>query len=222
MSDIIHGRVSLLDFKGLVACGGFSYGDVLGAGGGWAKSILFNPLARQEFADFFAREDTFSLGVCNGCQMLSGLKDIIPNAQHWPRFMRNTSEQFEARVAMVQVEDSPSILLAGMAGSRMPVVVAHGEGRAVFAQNLQNAVDAKMIALSYVDSRGIPTTDFPANPNGSPFGITGLTTTDGKVTIMMPHPERCFRTLQNSWHPADWDKDGAWLRLFSNARAWVN
>ena len=222
MSDIIHGRVSLRDFKGLVACGGFSYGDVLGAGGGWAKSILFNPLARQEFADFFAREDTFSLGVCNGCQMLSGLKDIIPNAQHWPRFMRNTSEQFEARVAMVQVEDSPSILLAGMAGSRMPVVVAHGEGRAVFSQNLQNAVDAKMIALSYVDSRGIPTTDFPANPNGSPFGITGLTTTDGKVTIMMPHPERCFRTLQNSWHPADWDKDGAWLRLFSNARAWVN
>ena len=222
MSDIIHGRVSLRDFKGLVACGGFSYGDVLGAGGGWAKSILFNPLARQEFADFFAREDTFSLGVCNGCQMLSGLKDIIPNAQHWPRFMRNTSEQFEARVAMVQVEESPSILLAGMAGSRMPVVVAHGEGRAVFAQNLQNAVDAKMIALSYVDSRGIPTTDFPANPNGSPFGITGLTTTDGKVTIMMPHPERCFRTLQNSWHPSDWDKDGAWLRLFSNARAWVN
>jgi phosphoribosylformylglycinamidine synthase len=222
MSDIIHGRLSLRDFKGLVACGGFSYGDVLGAGGGWAKSILFNPLARQEFADFFAREDTFSLGVCNGCQMLSGLKDIIPNAQHWPRFMRNTSEQFEARVAMVQVEDSPSILLAGMAGSRMPVVVAHGEGRAVFSQNLQNAVDAKMIALSYVDSRGIPTTDFPANPNGSPFGITGLTTTDGKVTIMMPHPERCFRTLQNSWHPADWDKDGAWLRLFSNARAWVN
>ncbi len=222
MSDIIHGRVSLRDFKGLVACGGFSYGDVLGAGGGWAKSILFNPLARQEFADFFARADTFSLGVCNGCQMLSGLKDIIPNAQHWPRFMRNTSEQFEARVAMVQVEESPSILLAGMAGSRMPVVVAHGEGRAVFAQNLQNAVEEKMIALSYVDSRGIPTTDFPANPNGSPFGVTGLTTTDGKVTIMMPHPERCFRTLQNSWHPSDWGTDGAWLRLFSNARVWVN
>lgn len=221
MSDIIHGRVSLQDFKGLVACGGFSYGDVLGAGGGWAKSILFNPKARDEFAAFFAREDTFSLGVCNGCQMLSGLKEIIPNAQHWARFVRNNSEQFEARVAMVKVEESPSILLAGMAGSRMPVVVAHGEGRAVFSQNLQAAVEAKMIALSYVDSRGVPTTDFPANPNGSPFGVTGLTTTDGKVTIMMPHPERCFRTLQNSWHPSDWDKDGAWLRLFSNARVWV-
>jgi phosphoribosylformylglycinamidine synthase len=221
MSDIIHGRISLQDFKGLVACGGFSYGDVLGAGGGWAKSILFNPRARDEFAAFFAREDTFSLGVCNGCQMLSGLKEIIPNAQHWARFSRNNSEQFEARVAMVKVEESPSILLAGMAGSRMPVVVAHGEGRAVFSQNLQAAVEAKMIALSYVDSRGVPTTDFPANPNGSPFGITGLTTTDGKVTIMMPHPERCFRTLQNSWHPNDWAKDGAWLRIFSNARVWV-
>jgi phosphoribosylformylglycinamidine synthase len=211
----------LQDFKGLVACGGFSYGDVLGAGGGWAKSILFNQRARDEFSAFFAREDTFSLGVCNGCQMLSGLKEIIPNAQHWARFARNNSEQFEARVAMVKVEESPSILLAGMAGSRMPVVVAHGEGRAVFSQNLQAAVEAKMIALSYVDSRGVPTTDFPANPNGSPFGITGLTTTDGKVTIMMPHPERCFRTLQNSWHPNDWDKDGAWLRLFSNARVWI-
>ena len=221
MTDIIHGRVSLQDFKGLVACGGFSYGDVLGAGGGWAKSILFNQRARDEFSAFFAREDTFSLGVCNGCQMLSGLKEIIPNAQHWARFARNNSEQFEARVAMVKVEESPSILLAGMAGSRMPVVVAHGEGRAVFSQNLQAAVEAKMIALSYVDSRSVPTTDFPANPNGSPFGITGLTTTDGKVTIMMPHPERCFRTLQNSWHPNDWDKDGAWLRLFSNARVWI-
>lgn len=221
MSDIISGRVSLQEFKGLVACGGFSYGDVLGAGGGWAKSILFNPKARDEFATFFAREDTFSLGVCNGCQMLSGLKEIIPNAQHWARFARNNSEQFEARVAMVRVEESPSILFTGMSGSRMPVVVAHGEGRAVFSQNLQAAVEAKMIALSYVDSRGVPTTDFPANPNGSPFGITGLTTTDGKVTIMMPHPERCFRTLQNSWHPSDWDKDGAWLRIFSNARVWV-
>ncbi len=221
MSDIISGRVSLQDFKGLVACGGFSYGDVLGAGGGWAKSILFNPKARDEFAAFFTREDTFSLGVCNGCQMLSGLKEIIPNAQHWARFARNNSEQFEARVAMVRVEESPSILFAGMAGSRMPVVVAHGEGRAVFSQNLQAAVEAKMIALSYVDSRGVPTTDFPANPNGSPFGVTGLTTTDGKVTIMMPHPERCFRTLQNSWHPNDWVEDGAWLRIFRNARVWV-
>lgn len=222
MSDILHGRVSLRDFKGLVACGGFSYGDVLGAGGGWAKSILFNPLARDEFAAFFAREDTFSLGVCNGCQMLSGLKDMIPNAQHWPRFMRNTSEQFEARVAMVSVEESPSLLFAGMAGSRMPVVVAHGEGRAVFSDSPQHAIDAKMIALSYVNAQGLATEHFPANPNGSPLGITGLTTTDGKVTIMMPHPERCFRTLQNSWHPSDWGQDGAWLRIFSNARAWVN
>jgi phosphoribosylformylglycinamidine synthase len=221
MSDVVEGRVNLDAFKGLVACGGFSFGDVLGAGGGWAKSILFNARVRDEFAAFFAREDTFSLGVCNGCQMLSGLKEIIPNAQHWPRFMRNHSEQFEARVVMVKVEESPSILLTGMVGSRIPVTVAHGEGRAVFSQNLQAAVEAKMIALSYVDSRGVPTTDFPANPNGSPFGITGLTTTDGKVTIMMPHPERCFRTVQNSWHPADWGHDGAWLRLFSNARVWV-
>ncbi|MGZ5051786.1 MAG: phosphoribosylformylglycinamidine synthase [Methylobacter sp.] len=221
MSDIIHGRVSLADFTGLVACGGFSYGDVLGAGGGWAKSILFNPRCRDEFAAFFRRPDTFGLGVCNGCQMMSGLKDIIPGAEHWPRFMRNKSEQFEARVALVEVQKSPSILFAGMEGSRIPVSIAHGEGRAEFAGDPAVALEAGAVALCYVDNFGELTTEFPANPNGSPFGITGLTTTDGRFTIMMPHPERCFRTVQNSWHPNDWGDDGAWMRLFRNARVWV-
>jgi phosphoribosylformylglycinamidine synthase len=221
MSDIIHGRVSLADFTGLVACGGFSYGDVLGAGGGWAKSILFNPRCRDEFAAFFQRPDTFGLGVCNGCQMMSGLKDIIPGAGHWPRFMRNNSEQFEARVALVEVQKSPSILFAGMEGSRMPVAIAHGEGRAEFAADPAIALEAGAVALSYVDNYGELTTEFPANPNGSPFGITGLTTTDGRFTIMMPHPERCFKTVQNSWHPDDWEEYGAWMRLFRNARVWV-
>jgi len=221
MSDIIHGRVSLADFTGLVACGGFSYGDVLGAGGGWAKSILFNSRARDEFAAFFQRQDTFGLGVCNGCQMMSGLKDIIPGAEHWPRFMRNTSEQFEARVALVEVQKSPSILFAGMEGSRMPVAIAHGEGRAEFAADPAIALEAGAVTLCYVDNYGELTTEFPANPNGSPFGITGLTTIDGRFTIMMPHPERCFRTLQNSWHPDHWQEYGAWMRMFRNARAWV-
>jgi phosphoribosylformylglycinamidine synthase len=221
MSDIIHGRVSLADFIGLVACGGFSYGDVLGAGGGWAKSILFNPRCRDEFAAFFQRADTFGLGVCNGCQMMSGLKDIIPGAEHWPRFLRNTSEQFEARVALVEVQKSPSILFSGMEGSRMPVAIAHGEGRAEFTFDPAIALEAGAVALCYVDNYGELTTEFPANPNGSPFGITGLTTTDGRFTIMMPHPERCFRTVQNSWHPDDWGEYGAWMRLFRNARVWV-
>ena len=221
MTDIIHGRVSLRDFTGLVACGGFSYGDVLGAGGGWAKSILFNPRAREEFAAFFQRPDTFGLGVCNGCQMMSGLKEIIPGAEHWPRFMRNTSEQFEARVAMVEVQKSPSILLAGMEGSRMPVAIAHGEGRAEFSVDPQTALDAQAVALCYVDNYGAVTTDFPANPNGSPLGITGLTTNDGRFTIMMPHPERCFRALQNSWYPDDWSEYGAWMRMFRNAKVWT-
>lgn len=222
MSDIIRGRVSLTGFAGLVACGGFSYGDVLGAGGGWAKSILFNPRAREEFAAFFARSDSFGLGVCNGCQMMSGLQEIIPGSENWPRFMRNTSEQFEARVVMVEVQQSPSIVLAGMAGSRLPVVVAHGEGRAVFAGDPALAIKAQKIALSYVDNYGSITETFPANPNGSPLGITGLTTSDGRFTIMMPHPERCFRTVQNSWHPKEWQEVGGWMRLFRNARAWVN
>jgi phosphoribosylformylglycinamidine synthase len=217
MTDILSGRTSLADFRGLVACGGFSYGDVLGAGGGWAKSILFNPKARAEFEEFFARSDSFALGVCNGCQMMSGLKDIIPGAEHWPQFKRNTSEQFEARVTMVKVQPSPSILFTDMAGSLLPVVVAHGEGRAEFTENPALA----KVALSYVDNYGKETTEFPANPNGSPLGITGLTNNDGRFTIMMPHPERCFRTVQNSWHPADWLEDGAWLRMFRNARVWV-
>ena len=221
MSDIIHGRVSLSDFTGLVACGGFSYGDVLGAGGGWAKSILFNPRARDEFSAFFQRTDTFGLGVCNGCQMMAGLKDIIPGAEHWPKFMRNTSEQFEARVAMVEVQKSASILFKGMEGSRMPVAIAHGEGRAEFSVSPQVAIDANAIALSYVDNYGVKTTDFPANPNGSALGITGLTNSDGRFTIMMPHPERCFRAIQNSWYPEDWKEYGAWMRMFRNAKVWT-
>lgn len=220
-SDIISGRVSLRDFTGLVACGGFSYGDVLGAGGGWAKSILFNARARDEFSGFFQRSDTFGLGVCNGCQMMAGLKEIIPGSELWPRFMRNESEQFEARVVMVEVQKSASILFTGMEYSRMPVAIAHGEGRAQFATTAETAMNAGIVALSYVDNYGVMTEKFPFNPNGSPLGITGLTTTDGRFTIMMPHPERCFRTLQNSWHPDLWQTYGAWMRLFRNARAWL-
>jgi phosphoribosylformylglycinamidine synthase len=221
MTDIINGRVKLADFTGLVACGGFSYGDVLGAGGGWAKSILFNSRARDQFAEFFQRQDSFGLGVCNGCQMMSGLKEIIPGAELWPRFMRNSSEQFEARVSMVEVLKSPSILFAGMEGSRMPVAVAHGEGRAEFLADPLIALERQAVALCYVDNYGSRTTDFPANPNGSPFGITGLTTVDGRFTIMMPHPERCFRTVQNSWHPDGWGDYGPWMRMFRNARVWL-
>ncbi len=218
MTDIIFGRVSLQEFVGLVACGGFSYGDVLGAGGGWAKSILFNQRALAEFSAFFQRTDTFALGVCNGCQMLSALKSIIPGAEYWPAFKRNLSEQFEARVSMVEVQSSASIFLRDMEGSVMPVVIAHGEGRAVFEPG---ALDKAQVALRYVDHYGKVTTDFPMNPNGSEQGVTGLTTEDGRFTIMMPHPERCFRVIQNSWHPADWQEDGAWMRMFRNARVWV-
>lgn len=223
MSDILEGRVDLEAFKGLVACGGFSYGDVLGAGGGWAKSVLFNARAREQFAAFFQRDDSFSLGVCNGCQMLAQLKELIPGAEAWPRFMRNESEQFEARVAMVQVEKSPSILLAGMEGSRLPIAVAHGEGRAEFrdSAHLRTMQGSGQVALRYVDNYGQVTTRYPANPNGSPSGITGLTTPDGRATIMMPHPERVVRAVTNSWRPAEWNQDGAWLRLFRNARVWV-
>lgn len=221
MSDIIHGRVSLTGFRGMVACGGFSYGDVLGAGGGWAKSILFNARARDEFAAFFARDDSFGLGVCNGCQMMSGLTEIIPGAEGWPRFMRNQSEQFEARWVMVEVQKSPSILLAGMEGSRLPVVVAHGEGRAEFSSDPMEVLQANKVALCYVDNNGAITEAFPPNPNGSPLGITGLTTTDGRFTIMMPHPERCFRAIQNTWRPQDWQETGGWMRLFRNARVWL-
>ncbi len=218
MSDILSGEVTLDRFRGLVACGGFSYGDVLGAGEGWAKSILFNERAREQFQAFFERPDTFALGVCNGCQMLSNLRELIPGAAHWPRFVRNKSEQFEARFVMVEVLESPSILLAGMAGSRLPIAVAHGEGRAEYgdAQAME-----KGIALRYIENDGSVAERYPANPNGSPRGITGLTTEDGRVTIMMPHPERVIRTVQNSWHPDDWGEDGPWMRLFRNARQWV-
>jgi phosphoribosylformylglycinamidine synthase len=220
MSDILSGRISLRDFIGLAACGGFSYGDVLGAGGGWAKSILLNARVRDEFQAFFHRPDTFGLGVCNGCQMMSHLADLIPGAVNWPRFVRNESEQFEARVALVQVEKSPSILFEGMEGSRLPVSVAHGEGRAECG-NGAAAIVRDLVSLSYTDHYGRPTEVFPFNPNGSPSGITGLTTVDGRFTIMMPHPERCFRTVQNSWHPKSWGEYGPWMRLFRNARAWV-
>ncbi|PXX98423.1 phosphoribosylformylglycinamidine synthase [Halomonas sp. LBP4] len=223
MSDILEGRVSLEAFQGLVACGGFSYGDVLGAGGGWAKSVLFNPRAREQFATFFGRDDSFALGVCNGCQMLAQLKELIPGADNWPRFVRNESEQFEARVSMVQVEKSPSILLAGMEGSRLPLAVAHGEGRTEFrdSAHLRRMQGSGQVALRYVDNYGQVTAHYPANPNGSPSGITGLTTPDGRVTIMMPHPERVARAVTNSWRPAEWTTDGAWLRLFRNARVWL-
>lgn len=223
MSDIIAGRHSLADFHGIAACGGFSYGDVLGAGEGWAKSILFNARARDEFSAFFDRSDTFGLGVCNGCQMLSNLHDLIPGAELWPHFVRNESEQFEARFSLVEVSESPSLFLTGMAGSRMPIAVAHGEGRAEFRSDdgAMQALEQKLVALRYVDNRGNPTETYPANPNGSQAGITGLTNRDGRFTIMMPHPERVFRTIQHSWHPREWGEDGPWLRLFRNARVFL-
>jgi phosphoribosylformylglycinamidine synthase len=219
MSDLIAGRQSLRDFTGLAACGGFSYGDVLGAGRGWATSILERPALRDQFAEFFARGDSFSLGVCNGCQMLSQLKALIPGAEHWPRFLRNRSEQFEARLALLEVLESPSLFLHGMAGSRLPVAVAHGEGRAEFDSPAQRA--AARVALRYVEGDGSVATRYPANPNGSPEGITGLTNDDGRVTILMPHPERVFRSVQLSWRPVEWGEASPWLRMFRNARQWV-
>ncbi len=219
MSDLITGRVALADFSGLAACGGFSYGDVLGAGRGWATSILERSDLRDAFAAFFARGDTFSLGVCNGCQMMSQLKDIIPGAQHWPTFLRNQSEQFEARVALLEVQESPSVFFRGMAGSRIPVAVAHGEGRAQFDGAVDQA--AARVALRYVDGDGQVATLYPQNPNGSPDGITGLTSDDGRATILMPHPERTPRSANHSWHPAGWPDDSPWLRMFRNARVWV-
>ena len=219
MSDVLEGRIDLADFIGFVACGGFSYGDVLGAGRGWASTILHNQRARQQFSGFFTREDTFALGVCNGCQMLSQLKELIPGSDHWPKFERNNSEQFEARFSLVEIVESPSILLKGMAGSVMPIAVAHGEGRADFSET--GSAEQANIAMRYVDNTGEVTEQYPYNPNGSLNGVTALTTTDGRVTIMMPHPERVIRTVQHSWHPDNWGKDGPWLRLFHNARKWV-
>ncbi|WP_281213964.1 phosphoribosylformylglycinamidine synthase [Shewanella insulae] len=221
MSDILSGRISLEEFQGLAACGGFSYGDVLGAGEGWAKSILFNGRAREEFSRFFGRNDSFALGVCNGCQMLSNLKDIIPGTEHWPHFVRNRSERFEARFSLVEVQKSPSFFFEGMEGSRMPIAVSHGEGRAEFAspEALAAAEASGTVALRFVDGHGQIATQYPENPNGSPNALTGICSTDGRVTIMMPHPERVFRTVANSWHPDEWGEDSPWMRMFRNVRA---
>ena len=216
MSDLIAGRAALDGFAGFAACGGFSYGDVLGAGRGWATSILERPALRSMFEAFFARGDSFALGVCNGCQMLAQLRDIIPGAAHFPAFLRNASEQFEARFGMLEVADSPSLFFRGMAGSRIPVAIAHGEGRAAFASEAERA--AARVALRYVQGDGAPAQAYPANPNGSADAIAGLCSDDGRVTILMPHPERTPRTLNMSWHPGDWPDESPWLRMFRNAR----
>ncbi len=220
MSDVISGRVSLKDFAGLVACGGFSYGDVLGAGEGWAKSILFNSRANDEFSAFFNRADSFALGVCNGCQMMSNLHSIIPGSELWPHFVKNKSEQFEARVAMVEVLESPSLFFNGMAGSRMPIAVAHGEGFAEFsdANAVNQLLDKKLATIRFIDNASTPTEVYPFNPNGSAQGLTGFTTSDGRFSIMMPHPERVYRSVQHSWYPDEWLEDAPWMRMFRNAR----
>ncbi|WP_329741189.1 phosphoribosylformylglycinamidine synthase [Dyella sp. A6] len=218
MSDLASGRIKLADFRGLAACGGFSYGDVLGAGRGWATSILYNDALRAQFAAFFEDPTRFALGVCNGCQMLSQLKDIIPGAQHWPKFLRNASEQYEARVCTLEVLDSPSIFFKGMAGSRIPVAVAHGEGRVSFPHECSPSKSGS--AVRFVDNRGKPTENYPLNPNGSPGGMAGFTAADGRVTILMPHPERVFRSAQMSWCPDSWGEDSPWMRMFRNARVW--
>jgi phosphoribosylformylglycinamidine synthase len=220
MSDLLEGRATLADFAGAVACGGFSYGDVLGAGEGWAKTIRFNPRLADMFAAFFGRTDTFALGICNGCQMMSSLASIIPGADAWPKFTRNKSEQFEARFSLVEVQSSPSIFFAGMEGSRIPVAVAHGEGFADFSQ--QGDASKALVAMRFVDHRGNATERYPFNPNGSPEGITSVTTPDGRFTVLMPHMERVHRNVQMSWTPEDWTTDGSpWLRVFQNARRWI-
>ena len=219
MTDLLAGRRSLEGFKGIVAGGGFSYGDVLGAGRGWAATILLNPKVRDEFEKFFARGDTFALGACNGCQMMAALKEIVPGAAHWPLFVRNRSEQFEARLVMARIEKSPSIFFAGMEGSRIPIVTAHGEGRALFQD--EKDIGRALVAMRYVDNAGAPTEVYPYNPSGTPDGITGLTTADGRFTIVMPHPERTFRTVQMSWAPPGLGEDAPWMSLFHNARRWV-
>jgi phosphoribosylformylglycinamidine synthase len=223
MSDLADGRASLRDFVGFVACGGFSYGDVLGAGEGWAKAILFNPALREMFGEFFARKETFALGVCNGCQMMSNLNELIPGAEHWPRFVQNRSERFEARVPLVEITDSPSVLFRGMAGSRLPIPVAHGEGRAELRHptDLDRLLARGLVCARYVDHRGQVTERYPFNPSGSPRGVTALTTPDGRVTILMPHPERAFRSVQWSYRPSGLGEDSPWMRLFRNARTFV-
>jgi phosphoribosylformylglycinamidine synthase len=223
MTDLIEKRIDLTHFAGFVACGGFSYGDVLGAGEGWAKSILFNPAVRDLFAEFFGRRDTFALGVCNGCQMLAALRSLIPGAAAWPRFVRNRSEQFEARLSLAEIVESPSLFFAGMVNSRIPIAVAHGEGRAEFHDDAERrALDQSgLVAMRFVDHCANATERYPQNPNGSPGGITAVTTPDGRVTILMPHPERVQRVLNLSWHPDDWHGDSPWMRMFRNARHWV-
>ena len=222
MTDVLSGRIRLDGFKGLVACGGFSYGDTLGAGEGWAKSILFNESARKQFAEFFARKDAFALGICNGCQMISTLKDLVPGAENWPRFVQNRSERFEARLVEVEVLKSPSVLFRGMEGSRLPIVVAHGEGRAEWTDEdaRKRFFSSGLAGLRYDDRRGNAAVAYPLNPNGSPEGVTGLCNADGRVTVMMPHPERLFRSVQWSWRPDGWGEDAPWMRLFRNARVW--
>jgi phosphoribosylformylglycinamidine synthase len=218
MSDLLEKRTSLSAFQGLVACGGFSYGDVLGAGRGWAASILFQSELRDQFASFFERTDRFALGVCNGCQMLSALKDIIPGSESWPEFVANRSGQFEARLSLVEVSESASLFFNGMAGSLLPVATAHGEGRAKFGGQL---LPQSQIALQYVNAAGTAVLDYPQNPNGSPAGITGLCNNDGRITVMMPHPERTLRKVNFSWAPQNWPEVSPWQRFFRNARAWV-
>lgn len=223
MTDILTDKVNLTSFQGLVACGGFSYGDVFGAGRGWANSILYNDKAREQFSRFFNLPSVFVLGVCNGCQMLAQLKELIPGASAWPQFIRNTSEQFEARLSLVKINPSQSIFFKGMEESVLPIAVSHGEGQAVFESEhqLQQAIDNQLVTLQFVDNYGKVTERYPANPNGSPFGITALTNQDGRFTIMMPHAERVFRTMQLSWHPNQWQENSPWFQLFVNARNWL-
>ena len=222
MTDLVAGRHDLADCQGAVACGGFSFGDVLGGGRGWASTFRYNPRARDALARFTARPDSFVLGVCNGCQALADLADLLPGCAGWPRFVRNRSEQFEARLVLLGIEPGPSIFFRGMAGSRLPVAIAHGEGRAALTAAQLAALEADgLIAARYVDGAGALASRYPANPNGSPGGVAALTSRDGRITILMPHPERVFRTAQLSWHPAGWGDDSPWLRMFDNARAWV-
>ena len=227
MSDLLSSRQNLKEFQGLVACGGFSYGDVLGAGEGWAKSILFNSKLRDGFQDFFQSQNTFALGVCNGCQMLSKLSEIIPGTEDWPHFTKNMSEQYESRFVQVEVLPSPSIFFKGMEGSQLPIVVAHGEGFTNFSSkgSLSNLQNKGLVSLRYTDHYGKATDKFPLNPNGSPGGVTSVTTSDGRFTVLMPHPERVFRIPQMSWYPQEWVnfKDGLspWMKMFTNARFWL-
>jgi phosphoribosylformylglycinamidine synthase len=223
MTDLLSGRATLAGFKGLVACGGFSYGDVLGAGEGWAKSILYHPATRAEFQSFLARNDSFTLGVCNGCQMFAALKELVPGASTWPRFVRNRGEQFEGRFSLLELQRSPSIFLAGMDGSMLPIAVAHGEGRAEFASEADALAfsESGLVSARYVEGNRRVATSYPANPNGSPFGIAAITNEDGRVMLTMPHPERSFRYAQNSWRPDGAGEYSGWYRMFANARRWV-